>query len=67
LRQNNKPEPVTIYGSEGVSVQLSPCCLPIPGAPIIGQLKRDQGLIVHAEDCDQAKWMRIKEPDPGST
>ena len=24
-------DPVTIYGSEGVSVQLAPCCLPIPG------------------------------------
>lgn len=56
-------DPVTIYGSEGVSVQLAPCCLPIPGDQIIGQLRRDQGLIVHTSDCMPAKRLRIKEPD----
>jgi len=59
----NKLDPVIIYGSEGVSVQLAPCCQPIPGDSIIGQLKRDQGLIVHASDCDLAKRQRSKEPD----
>jgi GTP diphosphokinase / guanosine-3',5'-bis(diphosphate) 3'-diphosphatase len=56
-------DPVTIYGSEGVSVQLAPCCLPIPGDSIIGQLRRDQGLVVHTSDCTQAKRLRLKEPD----
>lgn len=56
-------DPVTIYGSEGVSVQLAPCCLPIPGDSIIGQLRRDQGLVVHTADCTQAKRLRMKEPD----
>jgi GTP pyrophosphokinase len=56
-------DPVTIYGSEGVSVQLAPCCLPIPGDSIIGQLRRDQGLVVHTADCTQAKRLRLKEPD----
>jgi guanosine-3',5'-bis(diphosphate) 3'-pyrophosphohydrolase len=55
--------PVTIYGSEGVSVQLAPCCLPIPGDQIIGQLRRDQGMVVHTADCSQAKRLRLKEPD----
>jgi len=55
--------PVTIYGSEGVAVQLAPCCLPIPGDQIIGQLRRDQGLIVHTCDCAPAKRVRAKEPD----
>lgn len=59
----NKIDPVTIYGTEGVSVQLAPCCQPIPGDGIMGQLKRDQGLIVHTSDCDQAKRHRAKEPD----
>lgn len=58
-----KPDPVVIYGTEGVSVQLAPCCLPIPGDSIHGQLRRDQGLIVHADDCEQAKRSRSKEPD----
>jgi guanosine-3',5'-bis(diphosphate) 3'-pyrophosphohydrolase len=56
-------DPVTIYGSEGVAVQLAPCCLPIPGDHIIGQLRRDQGLVVHTADCSQAKRLRLKEPD----
>ncbi|MYM75820.1 RelA/SpoT family protein [Duganella sp. FT109W] len=56
-------DPVTICGSEGVSVQLAPCCLPIPGDAIIGQLRRDQGLLVHTSDCTQAKRQRAKEPD----
>lgn len=58
-----KMDPVVIYGSEGVSVQLSPCCQPIPGDHITGQLKRDQGLVVHAEDCNIAKRQRSKDPD----
>lgn len=60
---NNKPDPVIIYGSEGVSVQLAPCCLAIPGDSVIGQLKRDQGLIVHRDDCSNARRMQVKEPD----
>jgi guanosine-3',5'-bis(diphosphate) 3'-pyrophosphohydrolase len=56
-------DPVTIYGSEGVSVQLAPCCLPIPGDQVIGQLRRDQGLQVHTGDCSVAKRLKLKEPD----
>jgi len=59
----NKPAPVIIYGTEGISVQLAPCCLPIPGDGLQGQLRRDQGLIVHALDCYQAKRSRAKEPE----
>lgn len=61
--QAGELEPVTIYGAEGVSVQLAPCCLPIPGDQVIGQLRRDQGLIVHTNDCVAAKRTRAKEPD----
>ncbi|MFZ6644634.1 RelA/SpoT family protein [Undibacterium sp. TJN25] len=58
-----KRDPVIIYGSEGVSVQLAPCCMPIPGDGIIGQLKRDQGLVVHVDTCENAKRLQVKEPD----
>jgi len=58
-----KLEPVVIYGNEGTSVQLAPCCQPIPGDSIMGLLKRDQGITVHATDCDLAKRQRTKEPD----
>ena len=56
-------DPVAIDGSEGVFVNLAPCCQPIPGDGIIGQLKRDQGLVVHSTDCELAKRQRSKEPD----
>ncbi len=58
-----KIDPVIIYGSEGVSVQLAPCCMPIPGDDIMGQMKRDQGLVIHTMDCDIARRQRSKEPD----
>jgi GTP pyrophosphokinase len=59
----NKLEPVIIYGSEGISVELANCCLPIPGDEIIGQLKRDQGLVVHTCECPTGKKQLQKEPD----
>lgn len=55
--------PVTIYGSEGVAVQLAACCLPIPGDQITGQLRRDQALVVHTCDCQPGQRLRAKEPD----
>ena len=56
-------DPVVIYGSEGIAVQLSQCCMPIPGDAIVGQLKRDQGVAVHCVDCEVARRQRGKEPD----
>ncbi len=61
--RSTKIDPVIIYGSQGVSAQLAPCCQPIPGDGVIGQLKRDQEILVHTSDCDQAKRQRVKEPD----
>jgi GTP pyrophosphokinase len=63
LKAQTELEPVTIYGDEGVAVQLAPCCLPIPGDHVIGQVRRDQGLVVHTGDCSSAKRIRNKEPD----
>jgi GTP diphosphokinase / guanosine-3',5'-bis(diphosphate) 3'-diphosphatase len=59
----SKLDPVVITGNEGVSVQLGPCCQPIPGDGIMGQLKRDQGIVVHATDCEIAKRQFAKEPE----
>jgi GTP pyrophosphokinase len=59
----SKHDPVIIYGSEGISVQLAQCCQPIPGDSIIGQLRRDQGLTVHTAECEWAKRQSAKEPD----
>ena len=58
-----KLDPVVIYGSEGISAELANCCLPIPGDEIIGQLKRDQGLVVHTCDCLTGRRQLQKEPE----
>jgi GTP pyrophosphokinase len=43
--------PITILGTEGLTVQFAKCCHPIPGDAIIGMIKKDHGLIIHAHDC----------------
>ncbi|MGH8750295.1 MAG: RelA/SpoT family protein, partial [Burkholderiales bacterium] len=45
------PGTVTIRGTEGMAVQFAKCCRPIPGDPIIGYIKKGQGLIIHTHDC----------------
>jgi guanosine-3',5'-bis(diphosphate) 3'-pyrophosphohydrolase len=71
-----KPQgPILIRGSEGMAVQLAHCCRPIPGDPIVGVIKKGQGLVVHLADCpsvsprgrgDRAKWVDVEwERDGG--
>jgi GTP pyrophosphokinase len=59
----NKIDPVVLNGTEGAAVHLAQCCLPIPGDSMFGHFRRDQGLTVHAADCELAKRQRVKEPD----
>jgi GTP diphosphokinase / guanosine-3',5'-bis(diphosphate) 3'-diphosphatase len=63
---------VFVDGSEGASVQLAPCCRPIPGDEIVGYLGRGEGLMVHASDCptgkrlferDSERWMQVEWAD----
>ncbi len=42
---------ITILGTEGITVQFAKCCHPIPGDVIVGQIKKEQGLIIHLQDC----------------
>jgi GTP pyrophosphokinase/guanosine-3',5'-bis(diphosphate) 3'-pyrophosphohydrolase len=67
--------PLLIRGTEGMAIQLAPCCQPIPGDPIIGLLRKDQGLRIHTHACpvvrksrsdEPQSWIRVEwEPDPG--
>ncbi len=59
---------VLIDGSEGASVQMAPCCRPIPGDGIVGYLGRGEGLVVHTAECgigkrlyerDSQRWMAV--------
>lgn len=62
-QESKKPQPVIIYGSEGVNVHLATCCLPIPGDTIMGELSMTRGLVVHNAECSVAKRFIAKEPD----
>ena len=42
---------VVILGTEGMAVQFAKCCHPIPGDPIVGFIKKSQGLVIHIYDC----------------
>jgi guanosine-3',5'-bis(diphosphate) 3'-pyrophosphohydrolase len=59
---------VVIDGSEGATVQLAPCCCPVPGDPIVGYLGRGEGLVVHTQNCgagrrlferDSERWIDV--------
>ncbi len=54
--------PMLVRGAEGVAVRLGKCCHPIPGDPIIGQIKKEKGLIIHTLDCNQVRHFR-EDPD----
>jgi len=43
--------PITILGTEGLTIQFAKCCRPIPGDDIVGVIKKDSGLIIHTHNC----------------
>ena len=43
--------PIIIRGSEGMAVQFSKCCHPIPGDRIVGLISKGQGMAIHTHDC----------------
>lgn len=47
----NKQTPLVIKGTEGMVLEFSSCCHPIPGDPILGILNRGKGIQVHTEKC----------------
>ena len=52
---------VFVDGSQDATVQLAPCCRPIPGDAITGYLGRGEGLVVHTAECEVGK--RLFERD----
>ena len=55
--------PVIIRGTEGMALQTSNCCSPIPGDTIVGHMRKDQGLAVHQADCQIARRGRRADPE----
>jgi guanosine-3',5'-bis(diphosphate) 3'-pyrophosphohydrolase len=63
---------ILIHGPDGVAVKLGNCCRPIPGDPIVGMIRKGQGLVVHTHDCraiaklrsERGNWVDV-EWEPG--
>jgi (p)ppGpp synthase/HD superfamily hydrolase len=55
--------PVVIRGTEGMALQTSNCCNPIPGDAIVGHMRKDQGLAVHQAECPVARRGRRADPE----
>ena len=55
--------PVQIQGTEGMALQMANCCSPIPGDEVVGQLRRDLGLLVHRSECLLAQRARRADPE----
>ena len=51
---------LTLRGVEGVAIQYSKCCRPIPGDAIVGQFRKGQGLLVHTRDCVTLKKQHLE-------
>ena len=66
--EHRQRDSITIRGTEDMAVQFATCCRPIPGDPIIGQIKGGQGLVIHTHDCpsirpykfDPEKWIDVQ-------
>ncbi len=54
--------PIIIRGSEGMAVQFSKCCHPIPGDRIVGLIAKGQGMAIHTHDCPVLAKSHL-EPD----
>ncbi|MFY8062626.1 MAG: RelA/SpoT family protein, partial [Usitatibacteraceae bacterium] len=68
--EHRPKDAIIIRGTENMAVQFAQCCRPIPGDPIIAQMKGGQGLVVHTHDCpsirssgsfkfDPEKWVDV--------
>ncbi len=68
------PQAIMIHGSDGAAIRLGACCQPIPGDPIVGIIRKGQGLVVHTHDCraiaklrsERGNWVDV-EWEPGTS
>jgi (p)ppGpp synthase/HD superfamily hydrolase len=58
-----RPLPIVIHGTEGMAVQCSACCHPLPGDAVIGHMRGGHGLVVHRSECESARRARQKDAE----
>ncbi|MGH8559329.1 MAG: RelA/SpoT family protein [Methylococcales bacterium] len=47
--------PLIIKGAEDMVIHLAKCCRPIPGDPIVGFFNPGKGIVIHLNDCKNAR------------
>ena len=60
LPANRTPKPLIIKGTEGILVNFSRCCRPIPGDEIIGFVSSGRGIIIHTATCKNIAEYRYR-------
>ena len=55
VSEEDADQPIIIKGTEGLAVELQPCCCPIPGDIIVAQLIKDKGMAIHRSNCQNLK------------
>ncbi|HIP67140.1 MAG TPA: RelA/SpoT family protein [Chromatiales bacterium] len=50
--------PLVIKGTEGMVLTFARCCSPVPGDPIVGMISSGKGMVIHQENCPNAKAFR---------
>jgi guanosine-3',5'-bis(diphosphate) 3'-pyrophosphohydrolase len=58
-----RPLPIVIHGTEGMAIQCSSCCLPLPGDHVIGHMRGGHGLVVHRAECESAQRQRQRDAE----
>ena len=51
VSEEEADQDILIKGTEGLAVNLQPCCCPIPGDIIVAELVKDKGMAIHRSNC----------------
>ena len=54
--------PIAIRGGEGLVINYSRCCGPVPGDQIVGHMTPGKGFVVHIETCPNINETRRRNP-----
>lgn len=57
ITPKNRENDIIVNGIDGIQVNVSNCCRPIPGDKIIGYITKNNGISVHRIDCNNLDYL----------